>query len=324
MPCWINYLRMSERLVFRPLSGIFLLDKATGLSSNAALQRVRRLFRAEKAGHTGSLDPLASGLLPICLGEATKLAGFLLDHDKRYQVRIRLGITTTTGDAEGEVLATAPVPALTEQTIQALLARFQGETLQTPPMYSALRYQGQRLYELARRGIEVERPARPVTLHEIHLLAIGADSLELAVHCSKGTYIRTLAEDIGTALGCGGHVTLLRRTGVGDLTLTQACTESALAALSEDERLTGLLAPDAIVKHIPAIHLSDEAGFCVSRGQTVPATGASAVGTVRLYVRQTRFLGMGEVRSDGYVAPRRLLRCFPQDGNHNGLKGRDS
>ncbi len=324
---------MNKRPTLYPIDGVFLLDKDTGLSSNAALQRIKRLFAAQKAGHTGSLDPLASGLLPICLGEATKLSGFLLNHDKRYRVRIRWGITTDTGDAEGKILTSRPVPRLTYEQIQSALRLFQGDILQKPPMYSALKHQGRRLYELARQGVEVEREARPVTLHELNILSMEEDHLELDVCCSKGTYIRTLAEDLGHALGCGGHVTALRRTGVGALTLDQTCTESRLAHLSEAQRLETLLPPDRIVEHIPAVHLSDETGFHVQRGQAVRVTEPPATGWVRLYVGQTRFLGLGEVLDDGRVAPRRLLcsssdkspgiPCFPLDGNSNGLKHRD-
>lgn len=298
---------MNTRPVLRPINGVLLLDKATGLSSNAALQRVRRLFRAKKAGHTGSLDPLASGLLPICLGEATKLSSFLLNHDKRYRVKIRLGITTRTGDVEGEVLTTSAVPPLTQDMLEDVLAPLRGDILQKPPMYSALKHQGKRLYELARQGVEVEREARPITIHELNLLDIQSDSLELDVHCSKGTYIRTLAEDIGQALGCGGHVTILRRLDVGDLALTNALTESELADLPDDELLNTLMPPDAIVTCIPAVHLTDEMGFYVRRGQAVRVPKAPVTGWVRLYVRQTVFLGMGEILDDGRVAPRRML-----------------
>lgn len=331
MPCSITC--MNKPPDWHPVDGVLLLDKDTGLSSNAALQRAKRLFGTKKAGHTGSLDPLASGLLPVCLGEATKLSGFLLNHDKRYQVRIRWGITTDTGDAEGKILTSSPVPQLTREQMQSVLQHFQGEILQKPPMYSALKHQGRRLYALARQGIEVERTPRPVTLHALNILSMGADELELDVRCSKGTYIRTLAEDLGQALGCGGHVTRLRRTGVGDLTLDQACTEAWLADVPAADRLKVLLPPDRIVEYLPAVVLSDETGFCVQHGQAVRVAESPMTGWVRLYVGQTRFLGMGEILTDGRVAPRRLLcsrsdespgiPCFPLDGNSNGLKHRD-
>lgn len=298
---------MNTRPPLRSINGVLLLDKATGLSSNAALQRVRRLFRAKKAGHTGSLDPLASGLLPVCLGEATKLAGFLLNHDKRYRVSIRLGVTTRTGDSEGEVLATAPVPSLSRDQLMDVVNSFLGEILQCPPMHSALKHQGKRLYQLARQGIEVEREPRPVTIHELNLLDYQGDVLDLYVKCSKGTYIRTLAEDIGAVLGCGGHVIALRRTEVGDLTLAASHTETSLASLSDADLLETLLPPDTIVQPIPAVYLTEETGFDVRRGQAVLAPQSPANGWVRIYVRPDVFLGMGEVQDDGRIAPRRLL-----------------
>lgn len=199
----------------RRVDGILLLDKPEGMTSNRALQRVKHLFAARKAGHTGSLDPLATGLLPLCFGEATKVSGFLLEADKRYRVTCRLGITTTTGDREGEPLQRRPVPVLDDAAITAVLQRFIGRIEQVPPMYSALKHKGERLYHLARQGIEVERAPRAVTIHDLVLLARGEEELELEVHCSKGTYVRTLCEDIGEALGCGAHVTALRRTALG-------------------------------------------------------------------------------------------------------------
>ena len=199
----------------RDVNGIILLDKAIGLSSNAALQEVKRLFNANKAGHTGSLDPLASGMLPICLGEATKVSAFLLDADKRYRVRCRLGVRTTTADAEGEIIEERPIDGIDVARITAVLPRFTGQIEQIPPMYSALKHQGQRLYALARQGIEVDRQPRTLFIHELSLLGLENGECTLDVHCSKGTYVRTLAEDIGAALGCGAHVSALRRTGLG-------------------------------------------------------------------------------------------------------------
>ena len=199
----------------RNVSGILLLDKPRGISSNEALQRVKRFFKAAKAGHTGSLDPLATGLLPVCLGGATKFSSFLLDADKHYRVRVRLGVTMTTADAEGEVVTEVSADGVSERDLQAALARFRGPIEQLPPMYSAVKHQGERLYKLARRGIEVERTPRSVTIHRIELRRFEPPEFEIDVHCSKGTYVRTLAADLGEALGCGGHVTDLRRTGVG-------------------------------------------------------------------------------------------------------------
>jgi tRNA pseudouridine55 synthase len=201
----------------RPINGVLLLDKPLGITSNAALQEVKRLFRAAKAGHTGSLDPLANGLLPICFGEATKMSAFLLDADKRYWVRVRLGVKTTTADAEGEVVEERPVPDLTAEQLEPVLQEFRGRISQLPPMYSAVKHQGRRLYELARQGKQVERTPRDITIYSLENRGIDGNYLTLEVHCSKGTYVRTLAEDIGMRLGCGAHVKELRRTQVGPL-----------------------------------------------------------------------------------------------------------
>jgi tRNA pseudouridine55 synthase len=300
---------MSRRSDLRSLNGIVLLDKEPGMSSNGALQRVKRLFRAQKAGHTGSLDPIASGLLPICLGEATKLSGFLLNNDKRYRVRVRLGVITRTGDTEGEVLETKPVPPLTDERVERALAGFRGEILQVPPMYSALKHQGKRLYELARQGVEVEREARPVVIRELRLVGIEGESLDLDVHCSKGTYIRTLAEDIGRALDCGGHVEALRRTEVGSLSVDHAHTATYLETLEDPALLAVILPMDAIVENLPSLRLSDELGFYLRKGQAVLVPKAPVQGWVRLYVRQTVFMGVGEVLDDGRIAPRRLIKA---------------
>lgn len=296
-----------SRLEFRPLDGILLLDKPAGISSNLALQKARRLLRAKKAGHTGSLDPIASGLMPICLGEATKFSGFLLNTDKRYWVRVRLGVVTETADIEGAAIETRPVPPLAEAGIEAALEPFRGEILQVPPMYSALKHNGQRLYDLARRGIEIDREARRVTIHELRLDGFGADTLDLDVHCSKGTYIRSLAEDLGRALGCGGHVEILRRTAVGDLGLSRAVTLEQLESVSDNERPGLLLPMDTIVTDLPLVQLNEEMGFYVSRGQAVLVPKAPTQGLVRLYGKQSGFMGLGEVLDDGRIAPRRLV-----------------
>jgi tRNA pseudouridine55 synthase len=305
---------MSRKANQRDLNGVLLLDKSPGVTSNGALQRAKWLLRAKKAGHTGSLDPIASGLLPICVGEATKLSGFLLNTDKRYRVRVRLGVVTETGDSEGGIVATHPVPALTEADIEAALAAFRGEILQVPPMYSALKHQGKRLYDLARQGIEVEREARPVSIYALRLEALAADSVDLDVHCSKGTYIRTLAEDFGRNLGCGGHVEALRRMAVGDLEVADAHTLDHLESLSDEERPGLLLPMDRIVADLPAVRLSDELSFYVRKGEAVLVPKAPTAGWVRLYRGQSGFMGMGEVLDDGRIAPRRLLKV--------GAKGR--
>ncbi|MGX2039808.1 tRNA pseudouridine(55) synthase TruB [Methylocaldum sp. MU1018] len=302
---------MSRRTDLRSVNGIVLLDKASGMTSNAALQKTKRILKARKAGHTGSLDPLASGLLPICLGEATKLSGFLLNTDKRYRVTVRLGVTTRTGDSEGETIDTKPVRPLSEEVLEPVLAGFRGEILQIPPMYSALKHQGRRLYDLARQGIEVAREPRRVVIHALKLLNFDASSLELDVECSKGTYIRTLAEDIGEALGCGGHVETLRRTGVGDLSVAESHTLDFMGTLDEDELPKLVLPMDRIVSTLPAVHLSDELGFYVRKGQAVLVPKAPVQGWVRLYAQQSVFMGVGEILDDGRVTPRRLVKTAP-------------
>jgi tRNA pseudouridine55 synthase len=294
----------------RDVHGVLLLDKPIGLTSNDALQRVKRLFAAKKAGHTGSLDPLASGMLPLCFGEATKVSGFLLDADKYYVVTCKLGSRTATADAEGEVIETRPVPALDARLIEQALAGFRGEIMQVPPMYSALRHQGQRLYDLAREGIEVPREARPLTIHELHLKGFTADSLSLAVRCSKGTYIRTLVEDVADALGTCAHVTVLRRLAVGPFGLGSAMYSLAdleLGARDGAAGLDALLLPvDSAVAHWPMAELTGDAAWYFTKGQPVFVPGAPAQGRLRVYADR-RFLGVGEIISDGRLAPRRLL-----------------
>ncbi len=291
----------------RDINGILLLDKPAGYTSNQALQAVKHLLQARKAGHTGSLDPLATGLLPLCFGEATKVSQFLLDADKRYWVAIRLGQTTSTYDAEGEVLVTRPVQ-LTRPVIEAALRQFQGEIQQIPPMYSAIKQAGQPLYKLARAGIEVERPPRRVVIHALSLVRWQDDRLELTVSCSKGTYIRSLAHDLGETLGCGGHVMGLRRLATGGFSVEQAITLEALQNLPEDGRLARLLPLDQALTHLPAVDLSLNAAYYLCQGQVVTAPHGVPMGVVRLYEAGGRFLGLGEVQSDGRVAPKRLLR----------------
>jgi len=294
----------------RPIDGIVLLDKPAGLSSNAALQIVKRLYQAAKAGHTGSLDPLASGLLPICLGEATKLSRFLLAADKTYRFTARLGATTSTGDTEGETLSVRPIPALDRAAVNAVLARFTGPIQQLPPMYSALKHQGQPLYRLARQGKEVERTPRRVMIHELKLLALDETYMECTVRCAKGTYIRTLAEDIGEALGCGAHVIALRRTGAGPYSVTQASTLTGLQERANSAALDALLQPmDQALAAWPALTLPADSAYYLCHGQPVRTAQAPAQGWVRLYEGdQGRFLGIGEILDDGRVAPRRLLQ----------------
>ena len=294
----------------RAIDGILLLDKPIGLTSNQALQRVKRLFDARKAGHTGSLDPLASGLLPICLGQATKVSGFLLNAGKRYQVVARLGQRTDTGDADGQVIEERPVPALDRGLVKRVLARFEGSQTQVPPMYSALKHQGQRLYKLARQGIEIERQPREIEIHGLELLSLEADALELEVACSKGTYVRTLVEDIARALGTVAHVIVLRRLGVGPYAEGRMYKLEELEALAEQgmERLDELLLPvDSALKHWPSVELGADSAYYLMQGQAVMAPGAPSSGKVRLYDEGHGFLGIGEVKLDGRVAPTRLF-----------------
>jgi tRNA pseudouridine55 synthase len=294
----------------RPVDGVLLLDKPVGLTSNAALQTVKRLYQAAKAGHTGSLDPLASGLLPICLGEATKLSGFLLNADKSYQFTCRLGVVTTTGDAEGAVIATRPVGPLSREQVESALQRFTGVIEQIPPMYSALKRQGQPLYKLARQGIEVEREPRQVTVHELRLLRLENEELECVMRCSKGTYVRTLAADLGEVLGCGAHISALRRTAVEPYDASRMVTLDALRERAEqglavlDEVLLPL---DSTVMQWPAVRVRGDAAFYLRQGQPVLVPHAPTQGWVRLYEGEQSFLGLGEILDDGRVGPRRLL-----------------
>ena len=294
------------------ITGIILLDKPAGLSSNAALQRVKHLFSARKAGHTGSLDPLATGMLPICLGEATKVSAFLLEADKRYRVSCQLGVTTTTADAEGDVVETRPVPEITDEALATVLDGFRGEIQQIPPMHSAIKHKGQRLYNLARQGIEVEREARVVTIHELMLLGKTSESLELEVACSKGTYIRTLIEDIGEKLGCGAHVTELRRLTVGPFADSRAMvTLEQLEQLAENEpaALNDYLLPvDAALSDWPSVSLDHDSAWYLRQGQAVMVPKAPSSGMLRLYDDDNAFIGVGTVLADGRVTPKRLFK----------------
>jgi tRNA pseudouridine55 synthase len=293
------------RVVRRAVHGVLLLDKPVGLSSNHALQRARRLLRAEKAGHTGTLDPLAGGLLPLCFGAATKFAQASLDADKRYTATLALGRTTTTGDAEGEPLRERAV-AFDRAALDAACARFTGPVEQLPPMHSALKHEGRALYDYARAGVEIERSPRRVTIHRLDVLGWQGDRLVLDVHCSKGTYVRTLAEDLGEALGCGAHLAALRRTASGGLSIADAITLDALEALTEPERHALLLAPDALVAHWPAVRLADEdAGrFLAGMRRHVAHDDTRAV---RVYGPQRRaFLGSAHITAGELIADRLL------------------
>ena len=300
---------MGRRHKGRVLNGIVLLDKPKHQSSNHALQQVKRLYQARKAGHTGSLDPLATGMLPICFGIATRLSAYLLDADKHYSVQVRLGITTTTGDQEGEPQQIRPTDGIQSADIAAAIQQFQGEILQLPPMYSALKHQGQRLYKLARAGIEVAREPRPITIHAIHLDQVTGADYSMRVHCSKGTYIRTLAEDIGEALGCGAHVIGLHRTGVGPYQTNPMISMPQLEAAAEQGQaaLDELLIPaDSAILDWPVVMLNADQSYYMQQGQAVQVAQSPLAGWVRLYQEPEHFIGVGEILSDGRVAPRRL------------------
>jgi len=291
--------------VKRALNGVLILDKVRGGSSNAALQQAKRLYRAAKAGHAGTLDPLATGLLPILFGEATKFSSDLLEADKSYAAEIRLGVSTATADAEGEVIATRSVDVTAEQLARAL-QNFRGSILQTPPLYSALKHAGKPLYAYARAGIDIEREPRRVTIHALTLEWFEGDRLALSVTCSKGTYIRSIAHDLGEVLGCGAHLAALRRTAVGRFGLDCAHTLERLAAMPEAERDACLLPVDALLQELPEVRLpaAQEARFL--RGQVVHWDGPLRA-RVRVYGDAGALLGVGEAAADGTIAPKRLI-----------------
>ncbi|WP_420788415.1 tRNA pseudouridine(55) synthase TruB [Vibrio alginolyticus] len=308
---------MARRRKGRPINGVILLDKPTGISSNDALQKVKRIYFAEKAGHTGALDPLATGMLPICLGEATKFSQFLLDSDKRYRVIAKLGERTNTSDSDGEVVETRPVD-VTLDKLEACIDQFRGESDQVPSMFSALKYQGKPLYEYARKGIEVPRESRKITVYEIVLHRFEGYEVEMEVHCSKGTYIRTIVDDLGEMLGCGAHVTMLRRTGVAKYPYENMVTLEQLNELLEQahreeraprELLDPLLLPmDTAVEDLPEVNLVPELADMVQHGQPVQVFGAPTEGSLRLTMGEERlFIGVGEMNEDGKIAPKRLV-----------------
>ena len=313
---------MARRRKGRPINGVVLIDKPTGISSNDTLQKVKRLFFAEKAGHTGALDPLATGMLPICLGEATKFSQFLLDSDKRYRVIAKLGERTDTSDSDGEVVETREVK-VDRETLISCIEKFRGETDQVPSMFSALKYQGRPLYEYARQGIEVPRESRKITVYDIVLHRFENDEVEMEVHCSKGTYIRTIVDDLGEMLGCGAHVTMLRRTGVAKYPYENMVTLEQLNELVEqahrEERspydaLDALLLPmDTAVQDLPEVNLVAELVDMVQHGQAVQVFGAPTNGIVRMTGGEEKlFLGVAEIDNDGKVAPKRLVVYPPR------------
>ena len=290
----------------RKISGVLLLDKPAGVTSNGALQHAKRLYQAEKAGHTGTLDPIATGLLPICLGEATKFSQTLLDSNKAYRAVIKFGQTTTTGDSEGAVLTQSPVQ-LTRTQVEQSLAKFVGRIQQTPPMYSALKHEGKALYTYARAGIEIEREARDITIDSLRLEDFHGDEITISVECSKGTYIRVLAEDIGQDLGCGAFLQALRRTATGRFALTDAVTLSQLEDMSMAQRDALLLPPDALLAGVQKMSVDAESAYSLRQGQAIWRSKQTLGSTVRLYDEKERFIGIGEVSEDGKIAPKRLV-----------------
>ncbi len=308
---------MARRRKGRPVDGVILLDKPTGISSNDALQQVKRIYFADKAGHTGALDPLATGMLPICLGEATKFSQHLLESDKSYRVIAKLGERTNTSDSDGEVVETRAVN-VDLPTLEASIATFRGETEQVPSMFSALKYQGRPLYEYAREGIEVPRQARKITVYHIELVRFEGDEVEMIVSCSKGTYIRTIVDDLGELLGCGAHVIYLRRTAVANYPYEKMVTLEQLNELLEQakqqdiapkELLDPLLMPiDTTVQDLPEVHVIAELGDLILHGQPVQVSGAPAEGGVRITTGdERRFIGVGVIDDDGRIAPKRLV-----------------
>lgn len=312
---------MARRPKGRLVNGIVLLDKDTGMSSNFALQRVKRIYNAAKAGHTGALDPLATGMLPICLGEATKFSQHLLDADKRYLVTAKLGVRTDTSDADGEVVQTREVN-FSQELLEECLEHFRGDTMQVPSMFSALKYQGQPLYKYAREGIEVPREARPITVFELNFVSLEGDDLTLDIHCSKGTYIRTITDDLGEMLGCGAHVTMLRRTQVAGYPYERMVSleqlEALLAQAQEQEiapreLLDPLLLPmDTAVSDLKEVNLPRDMGDYLMHGQPVQAQGLVEGELVRITLGdEAEFIGIGTMNDDGMLAPKRLV-VFPE------------
>ena len=302
---------MQFKRIKKNVNGVLLLDKPHGFSSNQALQKVKWLYSATKAGHTGTLDPLATGLLPICLGEATKFAQYVTDADKTYFATIKLGATTTTGDAEGDVLTTAPVNVSHAQ-FAAICLQFIGQISQMPPMYSALKHEGKALYEYARKGVDIARQGRLIMIQSIVVDSFEGDVAAITVVCSKGTYIRTLAEDIGAVLGCGAHLIGLRRTETASYILENAVTIEQLETMSIEARTNLLLPVDSAIESLPVVTLNADAAFYVMLGQAVWQVGKTPAGDLRLYDESNQFLGLGFLQDDGKIAPKRLVQIQPK------------
>ncbi|WP_339672076.1 tRNA pseudouridine(55) synthase TruB [Dasania marina] len=305
---------MAKRRRGRPVHGILVLDKPIDKSSNWALQVAKAIYNAQKAGHTGSLDPLATGVLPLCFGEATKFSQYLLNANKAYRSTFTLGVTTASGDAEGKVLTAEPAGHISEQQVLAMLDQFRGSIEQVPSMYSALKHEGQPLYKLARKGLEVERKSRRVEIFTLELEAYRAGEypeIDVYIECSKGTYVRSIAEDLGAALGCGAHVSMLNRTGAGPFVASQSVSLAELQVLRDREafdELDALLQPvDQALGHLPAVTLSEAAVDYIKQGQPVMVPKAPSDSEFKLYSEQGSFLGIGELNDDGLVKPRRLI-----------------
>lgn len=301
---------MAKRKKGRSIDGIVILDKAIGISSNRALQEVKRIFDAQKAGHTGSLDPLATGVLPLCLGEATKVSQFLLDSDKKYRAKLKLGVRTDSGDSEGNILESCADFEVSEQQIEEALTPFKGEIEQVPPMYSALKVNGVPLYKMARKGQTIEREPRRITVYSIEMTAFEGDELELEIACSKGTYIRTIADDLGQALGCGAHIIALRRTQAGAFTEADCVTTETLKEEFESGGLSviddHLIPMDKAIADLPEVILPSITASFIKNGQPVLVRHLPEEGLVRLY-EEEQFIGIGCIDDDGKVAPRRLI-----------------
>ncbi|WP_299261897.1 tRNA pseudouridine(55) synthase TruB [uncultured Kushneria sp.] len=299
---------MARRRRGRPIDGVLLLDKSGGMTSNRALQQVRGLYQAQKAGHTGTLDPMATGLLPICLGEATKFSSWLLDADKRYLAEVRLGAVTDTGDREGEVIRECPVPSLNDSDVEQVLSGFLGEIDQVPPMYSALKHQGRPLYEHARAGREIARAPRRVSIYDIALTSRHAQGFSLDVSVSKGTYIRTLAEEIGEHLGCGAHLEGLRRLRTGPFDGSDMLDIETLESMSDEQRLERLLPVDALISHLPALTTDDDGARRILQGQPIAleTLGLAEGSAARLY-HDHNLLGVVTISGSGQCSPRRLI-----------------
>ncbi len=309
---------MARKKRGRPITGIILLDKPSGITSNSALQKVKRLFNAQKAGHTGILDPMASGVLPVCLGDATKFSQYLLDSDKAYKATVRFGEKTDTADAEGEIIERCDASDVTQELLESVLPELMGEQDQVPPMYSALKKDGQPLYKLARQGIEVERKARRITILELRLedFRVGeCIEADIYVKCTKGTYIRTLAEDIAAKMGNLAHLVMLRRVQTCDFHIDQCLSLEQLQAFVEGESDGAslekldeqLLSAEIAVKDFPLVEVSEDTGYYVRRGQSVFQPNLPNSGFVRIRQEDGKFLGVGEISDDGRLQPRRLI-----------------